>query len=412
MYNATKTNDPLRLVLELPNTMSHTVSYRKILDNEIIDSIDTLVLVDHPLPLTRVVIGLCKNIPYKIGRNQDGIRVSFGDPVLLSQTDSALGEETADSLPDVSPIETTRARTVAIARLLEKKPADSAISEDATGSLTEVSPTEIRKTRSDATPGLSEEETGRSARTRVKNNLVPASKLLAIRAVEVDQKLIFSILANGSLDNHRAFHLINPPRLVVDIMGIRSYEVKSVLDFGGPLVDTVRVSLLRGKVRLVFDLIPQTGLPYQVVPGNDRLQVSFMPGSRFAALQPAAKTQTASRATVDSVQRFVERWRLAWEKGDLPSYIACYHPQFRNRGMGLTTWGRYKEQLFQSFPGRVIRLSDMSAELKGSTALVVVKQEYQSGIQLDSGLKTLQLRWHRGHWTIYRETWQPLPDQG
>jgi murein L,D-transpeptidase YafK len=126
-------------------------------------------------------------------------------------------------------------------------------------------------------------------------------------------------------------------------------------------------------------------------------------------LQLATRPPTDGKDAEESVRGFVEEWRLAWEEGDLSSYMAFYHPRFRNRGMGLKGWRRYKKWLFQRSPERFIQLTDITAELNGSTALVVSKQQYRSETHQDIGLKTLQLRWHRDHWTIYRETWQPLP---
>jgi len=235
---AMKTEDPLRLVLDLPNTTSYTVSFRKIFDSEIVDTIDTLVLFHGPQPLARVVIGLYEDISYQISQSREEIRVSFAAPLLLSQTDSSPGEAASGALTEINPVNSRRARTGPLLRLPEKK-------------------------------------SGHSARDVGESNLPPASKLLEIRAVEVDEKLLVSILANGSLHRYRAFHLTNPSRLVVDIMGIQSTKVKSVYDFGGPLVDKIRVAPRKGRVRVTFDLVPQLGLPYQVVSGSDRLQISF-----------------------------------------------------------------------------------------------------------------------------------------
>ena len=129
-------------------------------------------------------------------------------------------------------------------------------------------------------------------------------------------------------------------------------------------------------------------------------------------LQLAAKPPPDRETAQESVRRFVEEWRRDWEQGDLPSYLGYYHPQFKGLGMGLRGWKRYKRQLFSRTTERVIELNDVKAEVNDSTAVVISKQEYRSDIHQDSGLKTLRLRWHRGRWTIYRETWKPLPDQG
>ena len=129
-------------------------------------------------------------------------------------------------------------------------------------------------------------------------------------------------------------------------------------------------------------------------------------------LRLAAKSPEDGDATEESVLLFVEQWRRAWEQGDLPSYLAYYHPRFRTRGMGLRGWSRYKRQLFSRSSERVIQLGDIETEVQGSAAVVNSKQEYRSETHEDSGLKTLRLRWYRGRWTIFRETWKPLPDQG
>jgi murein L,D-transpeptidase YafK len=117
-------------------------------------------------------------------------------------------------------------------------------------------------------------------------------------------------------------------------------------------------------------------------------------------LRLAAKPPEDGDATEESVLLFVEQWR------------ECYHPQFRTRDMGLRGWSRYKRQLFSRSSERVIQLGDIETEVQGSAAVVNSTQEYRSETYEDSGLKTLRLRWYRDRWTIFRETWKPLPDQG
>jgi hypothetical protein len=111
----------------------------------------------------------------------------------------------------------------------------------------------------------------------------PANKLLSIRTVKVDQKLLIIILVNGTLNDYDAFHLANPSRLVVDLLGVQSSMIKDSLNLNGSLIDRVRVGLLEDRARTVFYLIPQLGLPYHVVSGKDRLQVSLNPGYSFPA---------------------------------------------------------------------------------------------------------------------------------
>jgi hypothetical protein len=66
-------------------------------------------------------------------------------------------------------------------------------------------------------------------------------------------------------------------------MGVKSTVVEKALSFDGPWVKGVRVGIYTNKVRVVFDLIPEAGLPYDIISEEGRLVVSFKPGSRFPA---------------------------------------------------------------------------------------------------------------------------------
>jgi murein L,D-transpeptidase YafK len=63
---------------------------------------------------------------------------------------------------------------------------------------------------------------------------------------------------------------------------------------------------------------------------------------RKSGLPPVSPIQLAARPPPDrdivkgSVHLFVEEWRRAWEQGQLSEYLACYHPRFKTRGMGLS----------------------------------------------------------------------------
>jgi len=126
----------------------------------------------------------------------------------------------------------------------------------------------------------------------------------------------------------------------------------------------------------------------------------------------AAKPPADRESEKGSVYLFVEEWRRAWEEGTLARYLACYHPRFKTGDMDLRGWKGYKEQLFHRSQDRVIQLTDIKWEVNGNRAVVVCKQEYRSDIHQDFGLKTLHLLWHGGQWTILRETWKPLTEEG
>jgi hypothetical protein len=114
-----------------------------------------------------------------------------------------------------------------------------------------------------------------------RKSLPSASKVLSVRQSKMDQKLRYDIIVDGSLADYVAFHLTKPPRVVVDLIGVKSTEVEKALSFNGPWVKGVRMGLYADKVRVVFDLIPEAGLPYDIILEEGRLVVSFKPGTGF-----------------------------------------------------------------------------------------------------------------------------------
>jgi murein L,D-transpeptidase YafK len=113
-----------------------------------------------------------------------------------------------------------------------------------------------------------------------------------------------------------------------------------------------------------------------------------------------------------AIQSFVEKWRRAWEEGDLQAYIACYHPDYKRSGMDRSGWGKYMRNRFEISAKRYIQLSDLHIKVNGSAAVVTFKQHYQTETYQKYGVKTLHLRRDQKHWTIFGETVQPLAARG
>jgi hypothetical protein len=239
-YRAIKVVDPLRLVLDLPNTLNELYPKPFVVDNEVINTIKTAEIIHEPQPLTRVEIGLNQNVSYKITRRGNEIWVSF---------------DMAGSGIEVKPS--------------PGKPI-----------VTSKAPKHYTK-KEVVTPKSPPEETIPPSKPLEKSSLPAASKVLSIQKLKMDEELRYYIIANGSLADFVYFHLTNPPRLVVDLMGVKSTEIKGAVSFKGPWVKKVRVGRYTTKVRLVFDLIPEQGLPYEIISGKDRLVVSFRPGTSF-----------------------------------------------------------------------------------------------------------------------------------
>ena len=239
-YRAIKTGDPLRLVVDLPNTSNEMHPKPMVVNDEVIGTIRIVQLVHDPQPLTRVEIGLKKDMAYRITRRGKELWISFA-------TDKTMTN-----------IEPTRTEPVVTSKA-QQRPV----------------------TQQTATPKPLPGEVIPSPQPSGKKSLPPASKVLSIHRFKMERELRYYIIADGSLADHVAFHLTNPPRLVLDLVGVNYTEVKDNLSFRGPWVRGVRVGQYTTKVRVVFDLVPEAGLPYEIISGGDRLVVSFKAGTGF-----------------------------------------------------------------------------------------------------------------------------------
>jgi hypothetical protein len=256
-YTGVRLIDPLRLVVDLFGTVADGLPSPMAVENEIIGKVETIEFVHESQPITRVEIGLNRDTAYLTDQAQDEIWVTFfTDPQLIG-TAEAQGEpivhpEVEEPLPEIrteQAAETTQ--------LLEEEP------------------------MAPAQP-LTEEPVA-PAQPIAEEPVAPASKILDIQQTASGEDLDVYITGNGRFDNYNTFILPDPPRLVLDLFGVRSTEVKDALILDGPWVRRIRLGLHSNKVRVVFDLIHATEaeVPYQITLGNDRLVVSFKPGAGF-----------------------------------------------------------------------------------------------------------------------------------
>ena len=130
-----------------------------------------------------------------------------------------------------------------------------------------------------------EEEPVTPAQPIAEEPVALASKILEIQQKASGEDLDVYIIGNGRFDNYNTFILPDPPRLVLDLFGVRSTEVKDALILDGPWVRRIRLGLHANKVRVVFDLIHalKAEVPDQITLEEDRLVVSFKQGSGFPA---------------------------------------------------------------------------------------------------------------------------------
>jgi type IV pilus assembly protein PilQ len=247
-YTAFKAIDPLRLVLDLPNTESEIVPSPFAVENEIIGKIETMTLTQEPQPLTRVEIALNQETPYEIFQEANQIRVQF-----------------------------------------EKSTAH-------------------KEARSETAASQNERETQAvvaAAQPAAEVASTPAKKITAIQPIRSDEEVKVYIIGDGSIGNYNVFTLTDPARVVLDLMGVKLAAAKGGIPPSDKLLKNIRVGQHPEKVRVVFDLIPAAGLPYQVTSVDDRLVVSFKPGSGFPPSPPivVAAPAAAPRKEVGKVKR-------------------------------------------------------------------------------------------------------------
>ena len=247
-FKAIETNNPPRVVIDLPNTSCKTMITSPIRENGVIATVKTSTVVHEPQPLTRVEIKLNRIVSYKINRVQKRIWVTFEDtpptPEAEATSDERFAAIEAEDQPSTPEI--TQERT-AIRPLAEKQ-----------------------KIASPPPRG---------------DNLPLASKILSIEPIALDQDLDVHIIGDGRLENYDVSLLSDPPRLVVDLKGVKSSVVRNVLTLSGPWVRKVRVGQHPDRVRVVFDLgiDLETELPYQIILEENRLIVSILPSSTVPA---------------------------------------------------------------------------------------------------------------------------------
>jgi len=116
-----------------------------------------------------------------------------------------------------------------------------------------------------------------------KETLVTASEILDIQQTGSGEDLDVYITGNGRLDNYIVFVLPDPPRLVLDLFGVRSTKVEDLPIPDGHWVRQIRVGLHLNKVRIVSDLMnaPKAEMVFQITFEHSRLVVSFKPGPNF-----------------------------------------------------------------------------------------------------------------------------------
>jgi hypothetical protein len=171
-YKATKTSNPLGVVIDLPDTVSKPLIASPVGDNEIIDTVKSSTITHGPSSLTRIEIVLKKDISYDINQEQDTIRISFNRVLPISRTEGVEIEPPSEVKADAPPTDTKESPAATTSQPAPEKP------------------------------------------QRVVEQILPsASKILEIEAVEMGEDIDVHIIGDGMFDRYDMSLLINPPDL-------------------------------------------------------------------------------------------------------------------------------------------------------------------------------------------------------
>jgi ketosteroid isomerase-like protein len=110
----------------------------------------------------------------------------------------------------------------------------------------------------------------------------------------------------------------------------------------------------------------------------------------------------------EEISNFIFKWKEAWESNDIKTYISCYDPSFRFKGMDLETYEKYKRELSRKYRSITIGVQALTIVRESDDkAIVRFSQLYKSDDHKDAGLKELVLIRKNGDWKIKNEDWRP-----
>jgi murein L,D-transpeptidase YafK len=108
----------------------------------------------------------------------------------------------------------------------------------------------------------------------------------------------------------------------------------------------------------------------------------------------------------------LDSWKKAWERKNLPAYMAFYDRDFQSRGMDFKAWKKHREKLNQKYRSITVSISDLKIKRTSPVmATVDFTQKYEADDYKDKGLKSLLLVKKGKDWKIREEEWKPLDQE-
>ncbi|WP_315126597.1 tetratricopeptide repeat protein [Comamonas antarctica] len=140
-------------------------------------------------------------------------------------------------------------------------------------------------------------------------------------------------------------------------------------------------------------------------PGVQPKPVAAAPAPVAKAATPAPEPKPAAAPAVAEIESAVKDWADAWEKQDMPRYLAAYSERFEpaNR-VSLAQWKEARRVRIVGKSDISIKLQNIQVAVDGDQATAKFRQNYVAGSLNTTTRKTLSLRHEGGHWRIVRET--------
>ncbi len=104
-----------------------------------------------------------------------------------------------------------------------------------------------------------------------------------------------------------------------------------------------------------------------------------------------------------SVYDFITKWKTAWERKDIETYINCYAPSFHSGKFNRDGWRAKKMRLNQKYAFIHVTLRNITISITAAGARVSFHQEYESDTYHNRTNKVLHLVNRDNKWLILEE---------
>ncbi|UXC19644.1 L,D-transpeptidase Cds6 family protein [Comamonas squillarum] len=150
---------------------------------------------------------------------------------------------------------------------------------------------------------------------------------------------------------------------------------------------------------------PAKAVAASAVAANAVAASAAAPAAKPAAPVAETKPKPARDTAKLDVERAVNSWATAWEKKDMPGYLAAYSDHFSPAGGGsLSAWKEERRQRIVGKQAIVVNVRNLQVSVEGEQATAKFRQYYAAGALKTTTRKTLVMRLEKGHWRIMRET--------